>query len=201
MLFVSRLPWFCEIMPLGRTQLTRMPGLRPRQARIEPAPRKKAQGGHLFHREGADLPRRSPGCRPWGLPSSRLPAPLCSLATSDLQTRTAAHRKWPRRANTVLSASHQAQAVSSGRRLASAEFIPAIPPGCRPCTAGPWVALWSPSNHPRWVHGVRANTLVFYTTNDSVAAAARGPQCGLLLHPACCHQWIHQHQKLSLIHI
>ena len=115
MLFVSRLPWFCEIMPLGRTQLTRMPGLRPRQARIEPAPRKKAQGGHLFHREGADLPRRSPGCRPWGLPSSRLPAPLCSLATSDLQTRTAAHRKWPRRANKVLSASHQAQAVSSGR--------------------------------------------------------------------------------------
>ena len=152
MLFVSRLPWFCEIMPLGRTQLTRMPGLRPRQARIEPAPRKKAQGGHLFHREGADLPRRSPGCRPWGLPSSRLPAPLCSLATSDLQTRTAAHRKWPRRANKVLSASHQAQAVSS---------------------------------------------LVFYTTNDSVAAAAQGPQCGLLLHPACCHQWIHQHQKCS----
>ena len=59
MLFVSRLPWFCEIMPLGRTQLARMPGLRPRQARIEPAPRKKAQGGHLFHREGADLPRLS----------------------------------------------------------------------------------------------------------------------------------------------
>ena len=46
-------------MPLGRTQLARMPGLRPRQARIEPAPCKKAQGGHLFHREGADLPRLS----------------------------------------------------------------------------------------------------------------------------------------------